>query len=275
MKQAATNERRGDPRISPTAYATAAAWARYGFAEADVFDSRRGRAMLAALGFGTRLLSPVAPALAAGPVFLCWRHRAFSHWVEAQAPALVIEIGAGLSTRGQAHARAHPEMLWHDLDLPGMVQARRRRQGAQARPPNHRLAAGDLFDTRLGADIAAPRRGPVVALTEGVVDYLNRDAKRHAWSNLATLLRRLGGGRYLTEIYPLRRFFDRGPATRLARALAARRGSTLCYHEDEIIPVLEEAGFSRARVLPDQRAAELAGVPGTQAFPFCLLEAEI
>lgn len=274
MSRPEAKARRGDPRISPTAYATAAAWARYDFAEADAFDTRRGRAMLTALRIGTGLLSPLVPALAAGPELLRWRHEAFSNWIEAQAPRLVIEIGAGLSTRGQAYARTHPETIWHDLDLPGMVAVRQRRSAGMSRPGNHHLAVGDLFDPELGAAIVAPETGPVVALTEGVVDYLDRAGKQHAWSNVAALLRRLGGGRYLAEIYPLRRFLDHGLAARVARAHTARPGATLCYHEHDVLPLLEAAGFSRARALPDAEVAELAGISTTRALPFSLLEAQ-
>ena len=274
MSTSNTGPRRGNPRISPTAYATAAAWARYGFAEAEAFDSRRGRAMLAALRIGTRLLAPFVPAVAAGPELLRWRHAAFSNWVEAQAPHLVIEIGAGLSTRGQAHARAHPDMHWYDLDLPGMVAARERRSARLSRPANHHLAAGDLFDPDIGVDIATPETGPVVALTEGVVDYLDRPGKQLAWTHVAGLLQRLGGGRYLAEVYPLRRFAEHGLAARTARAQATRSGATLCYHENEVIPLLETAGFYRVRSLPDAEVAELAGISPRQALPFSLLEAE-
>lgn len=274
MSASNTGPRRGNPRISPTAYATAAAWARYGFAEADVFDTRRGRAMLAALQAGTGLLSPFVPAVAAGPELLRWRHDAFSNWIAARAPRLAIEIGAGLSTRGQAYARAHPETTWHDLDLPGMVLARERRSAGTPRPPNHHLAAGDLFDPDLGTDITAPAAGPVVAVTEGVVDYLDRPGKQQAWGHIAALLARLGGGCYLTEVYPLRRFVGRGLAARAARAHAARSGATLCYHEDEVTPLLEAAGFSSVRVLPDAEVAELAGISPARTLAFSLLEAE-
>lgn len=263
----------GDPRISPTAYATAAAWAHYGFAEAEAWDSRRGRAMLGALRFGTWALSPILPALAPGEALLYWRHYWFSAWVARITPSLAIEIGAGLSTRGLAYARAHPKMSWHDLDLPGMI-ATRRALPADLPPANHHLAVGDLLDERLGAHIAAPTQGPVVALTEGVVDYLNRDAKQRAWAHIAALLKRLGGGRYLTEVYPLRQFAPRGPGAALARRWAARPGSTLCYHEDQALAGLEAAGFARARVLPDTELPGVAYGPRGSQRAFCLLEAE-
>lgn len=265
---------RGDPRISPTAYATAAAWAYYGFAEADIFDTRRGRAMLAALRLGTGLISPVVPTVASGPEVLLWRHRAFSNWIAEQDPRLAIEIGAGLSSRGQAYARAHPDMIWHDLDLPGMVATRRQRAAARRSPPNHHLGEDDLLDPTLGAAIEPPEHGPVIALTEGVVDYLDRAAKQRAWSHLAALLRRLGGGCYLAEVYPLRRFAAKAPGAALARFWATRDGSTLCYHEDDVRTLALAAGFPRARILPDARVADLAGVSSTQRLPFCLLEAE-
>ena len=62
----------GNPRVSLTGYATASAWAHFGFDYADWFDSRRGRALFLPLHYGCRALRPIAPAAGAFSETLYW-----------------------------------------------------------------------------------------------------------------------------------------------------------------------------------------------------------
>lgn len=193
---------RGNARVSLTGYATASAWAHYGFENAAWFDSRRGRALFRPLHASCRALRHVAPGPACFTDTLYWRHRWFSAWLVATAPGMAIEIAAGLATRGVAYARRHPETCWVDYDLPGMIATRRRWAEHRPLPVNYSLRIGDLLDPTLGAELRTPARGPVCVLTEGVIDYLSMAEKQRAFTNIAGLLRGLGGGRYLFEIYP-------------------------------------------------------------------------
>jgi hypothetical protein len=54
----ATPETPGNPRVSLTGYATAAAWAHFGFEHADWFQSRRERALFMSLHLGCHALRP-------------------------------------------------------------------------------------------------------------------------------------------------------------------------------------------------------------------------
>lgn len=267
---------RGNPNISPTAYATAAAWARFGFPESARFDTRRGRAMLAAVDIAGLGLGRFFPAMAAGVDLLYWRHRWFTDWAEYHAPRVAIEIGAGLSARGVVHARAHPETTWHDFDLPGMVRARRRRMAGLTLPANYHLADGDLLDPDFGRSVAdADAGGRAIAMTEGVIEYLRPAAKQRAWQHIAALLARLGGGRYLCEIYPLAQFTDGSGLAGRARRLAVHYSHTLCRHEDDALEGLVAAGFRHARILPEHELADADRAPAPTHRFFRLVEAEL
>ena len=260
--------------------ATASAWAHYGFDYADWFDTARGRALFTPLHAFCRGLRPVAPTLGAFTDSLYWRHYWFSTWTERQAPALAVEIGAGLSTRGIAYAERHRDAVWVDYDLPDLAAARRRLIGDRPLPANYRLAAGDLLDTRLGAELAAPESGPTVVLTEGVVDYLDSNEKRHAWTNVAQLLERLGGGRYLLEVHPRAYLMRFGVAARVMLAALQRITgrdiqAQLFDTPDTALRLLRDCGFRRARELPEAELADADRALAPERRAFALLEAEI
>ncbi|MES1938815.1 hypothetical protein T5B8_01160 [Salinisphaera sp. T5B8] len=268
----------GNPRVSLTGYATASAWAHFGFEYADWFDSRRGRALFLPMHYGCRALRPIAPAAGAFSESLYWRHRWFSAWAEAQAPNLAIEIGAGLSTRGIAHARKHPDMHWVDYDLADMVAARRARLAKHDVPGNYTLEVGDLLGPGLGGALRTSADARVIAMTEGVTDYLDHAEKRRAWRAIAELLARLGGGRYLLEVHPRERIDTFGmPGRLLFDALRRISGrdlrEQLCANTDEAIAMLEDCGFTRVRVLPEDELVDAAHAPAPAHRAFVLIEA--
>ncbi len=270
----------GNPRVSLTGYATASAWAHFGFDYADWFDSRRGRALFLPLHYGCRALRPIAPAAGAFSETLYWRHRWFSAWAHAQAPDLALEIGAGLSTRGIAYAQAHPRMRWIDYDLPDMVAAKRARLAGHALPDNYQLEVGDLLADGFGEKLASTPDTRAIAMTEGVTDYLDHAEKRRAWTAIASLLSRLGGGRYLLEVHPRDHIDQFGMAARLMfdvlRRISGRDlRNQLCVNADEAIAMLEDCGFSRARVLPDAELDAAAEAPAPAQRAFVLIEAQV
>lgn len=270
----------GNPRVSLTGYATASAWAHFGFEHADWFQSRRGRALFLPMHLGCRALRPLLPAAGAFTETLYWRHLWFSQWAAVQSPALAIEIGAGLSTRGIAHAQRRPDMRWVDYDLPDMVCARRRMLAGHELPRNYTLDTGDLLAPGLGAMLTAGGDGPVIAMTEGVTDYLDQREKQRAWQHIAALLKRLGGGRYLLEVHPRDRIASFGLAAPvLLDALRRISGrdllGQLCASTDEAIALLENSGFARARVLPEAELVDADHAPPPEYRPFVLIEAKV
>ena len=274
-----THSSAGNPRVSLTGYATASAWTHFGFEHAQWFSTLRGRALFLPLHLGCRALRRFAPGPGAFTETLYWRHHWFSEWAARQCPGLAIEIGAGLSTRGIAHAARNPQMHWVDYDLPDMVHARANMLASRDLPANYTLEPGDLLAPGLGAQLTAPSRGSVIAMTEGVTDYLDRNEKPRAWQNISSLLKRLGGGRYLLEIYPRDRIAAFGPAAgvvldALRRISGRNMLSQLCSSTDEAIGLLENNGFSRARVLPESELADAGRAPPPSQRAFVLIEAQ-
>lgn len=269
----------GNPRISLTGYVTASAWAHFGFTYAHWFHSWRGTALFVPLHAGCRALRPLVPAAGRFTESLYWRHRWFTDWVDRQHPALAVEIGAGLSARGIAHAEAHEDCVWIDYELEDMVLAKRQRLSGRRLPDNYHLEPGDL----LGGDLGAQLRGSpgrTVALTEGVIDYLDSEEKQRAFNAIAHILTRLGGGRYLLEIHPREHLARFGPATTVVltalKQISGRDlGAQLFRNADAAITALRAAGFARARVIPDNELADAQKAPPPDQRAFVLIEAEV
>lgn len=207
----------GNPRVSPTAWATAHVWARAGFDGAARFDTPRGARLIGALRALSFVLSPVVPPpirhLEAG---LVARHHAFEDRLVQLAPRQVLEVGAGLSARGLSRAGRDPGLTWVEGDLPGVVAFKRGLLDDMT-PPNYHLVPLDLLGPGLTLPVAA--KPGLVVLVEGVVDYLNMDEKARAFANVAALLRAAGGGTWLLEVNPLDRFSRWPIGTAVAKAV--------------------------------------------------------
>ncbi|MES1923918.1 class I SAM-dependent methyltransferase [Salinisphaera sp. T31B1] len=271
----------GNPRVGLTGYVTASAWARYGFAESGRFDSRRGRLLFGLLRFGCRAIAPISPPAGAFARSLYWRHRWFSDWVMKYRPHLAIEIGAGLSGRGLAHARTHPTCRWVDYDLPHMTDARRTRLHGLSLPANYDLRSADLLGPAIGAELSPPDPlGATCVLLEGVIDYLDPSEKQRALSRIATLLGRLGGGRLLMDIHPAARLAAFGTGAQLM--LAGLRGISgrdlagqLFVDVPEALSILGDCGFEHATQVDDVRLDGADRAPPAAHRAFCLVEATV
>lgn len=276
----ATQTANGNARVSLTGYVTASAWAHYGFENADWFDTRRGRALFWPLHTACRAIRPFAPGAGSFTESLYWRHHWFSTWTETQSPGLAVEIGAGLSTRGITHANHYSDCQWVDYDLPNIADTRRDRLAGHELPDNYALDDGDLLDDALGESLESPDHGGTIVLTEGVTDYLDMDEKRRAWSTVAELLRRLGGGRYLLEIHPRDRLGSFGPGSRvllqtLRRITGRDLDRQLFEHTADALDMLRECGFTRARLLEEDELEGAARAPLPRHRAFALVVAEI
>lgn len=271
----------GNARVSLTGYATASAWAYFGFEHADWFDSWRGRALFLPLHIGSRALIRLSPLAGYFTQTLYWRHVWFSRWLAAQSPSIAIEIGAGLSARGISHTRIQPHCRWVDYDLPGMVSARQRYLRGRTLPSNYRLAAGDLLDASLGSELDLDGvDGAAAVMTEGVIDYLDAQEKARAFQTIAGLLRRAGGGRYLFEVHTRDRLKASGRYTDvllqpLQRIVGRDLFSQLFDDSDHACQALVAAGFTEARVLPDAERFDAHRAPADQWRAFTLIEGRI
>lgn len=253
----ATEPLRGNPRIAPTAHFTAQAWRRAGFAGAELFDTWLGRMGYDSARVGLLPLRALRQPAGQFLTYLQLRHQWIEQRLDALAPGLVIEIGAGLSPRGLIHARRNPDTYYLELDLPDMVAAKRRRMHATALPDNYRLEALDLLAPDFADAVlrlTGSVQGPCLVVTEGVVDYLSFVDRRAAWKQIAALLRQLGGGHYLLDLHVQARIRAFGLSTTTMLAMLEGLtghgfGPNLFSTIDEGCDVLRAAGFDDAAAL--------------------------
>lgn len=274
---------RGNPRIGPTAHVTAQAWRRAGFPGADLFDTWLGRLGYDAASAGLLPWRLLGHPAGNGLAWLRLRHQWLESRLTALRPSLVIEVGAGLSSRGLTQARCHPELAYLELDLPGMVAAKRRRLHATPTPDNYRLETLDLLSADFAVSawqLARAGDGPCLVITEGVVDYLSASDRETAWTHIAALLRQAGGGHYLLDLHTSARLRRLGlPVGIMLNALNRLTGhdfgGNLLATTDEAIETLRRCGFDQAAVL-NPAALDSGGqpVPASGRF-YDLIEATI
>jgi O-methyltransferase involved in polyketide biosynthesis len=194
--------------ISPTAHYTGYVWLAHGQSH-DAFATRAGQLMYHALR-GANLVAHHAglPSLEG---MLLARHQLIdlrlAHAIDAGEITQVIEIAAGLSPRGWRFAKRYGTRITYiEADLPAMV-ARKRRILADlgGESLHHRTteidALVDLGPTSL-AQIAAtldPSRGTAI-ITEGLLNYFDRDTVSAMWHRFAVALRRFPRSLYLSDL---------------------------------------------------------------------------
>lgn len=273
----------GNARIAPTAHYTAQAWVQAGFPGAERFDTLTGRGLFRALNVLTRLGGRLLPeAIRYHEEHLFIRHAVFESRLRELNPDFVLEIGAGLSPRGIAFATERPALTYVEVDLPGMVIAKQERLAGVRLPPNYHLGTADLLSDRFLESLPVrPEPGQkVVAITEGVTSYLKMNEKRLAWTNIASVLRNAGGGRYVFETYPLERFSTyRREARVFTRALGLIVGRSfdgqLFDTAKDALAMLRECGYASARTLDAEALNPGPWNPPMAHCPWVLLEATL
>jgi O-methyltransferase involved in polyketide biosynthesis len=195
--------------VSPTAHYTGYVWARNGMSH-PAFVTNEGRLLYAAM-----LPFNAASQLGRGPTlegFLLARHRLIDHLlteaIEAGHVSQVIEIAAGLSPRGWTFAKRYAEkIIYLETDLPAVV-ARKRAilAGLGSLDEHHRVvelnalaAAGSRSVGSVAASLD-PTRGTAI-ITEGLLNYFDRDAVLGMWRRFAAALAGFRDGVYLADLH--------------------------------------------------------------------------
>jgi O-methyltransferase involved in polyketide biosynthesis len=194
--------------ISPTAHYTGYVWLAHGQSH-DAFATRAGWAMYHALR-GANWLAHHAglPSLEG---MLLARHqlidRRLAHAIDRGEITQVIEIAAGLSPRGWRFAKRYADRITYvEADLPAMI-ARKRRILASlgGETAHHRTveidALADIGPTSLAAIAGAldATRGTAI-VTEGLLNYFERDDVLAMWHRFAIALRRFPRSLYLSDL---------------------------------------------------------------------------
>jgi O-methyltransferase involved in polyketide biosynthesis len=239
----------GSESISPTAHYTGAVWGHYGLAPSELVTTE-GRAMRLALQptlLFTRIVG--APDLDG---FLLARHRTIDRLLEEAIAdgrvGQVIEIAAGMSPRGWRFAE---QVTYVEGDLPGM--AARKRDALARTGASHEVVELDALHDDGPDSLAAvasaldPQQGLAI-ITEGLLNYLDRDAVLGLWRRIATTLQGFPDGLYLSDLV-----VDDDVSGLVPRAFSAALSvfvrSPIHLHfanDGEARRELERAGFGRA-----------------------------
>jgi O-methyltransferase involved in polyketide biosynthesis len=197
--------------LSVTALYTSEVWRWGGLPYAHLFATPEGRRVFSATN-AALWLARGAPLRFA----LLQRHAMIDHllrWHLARGCKRVIELAAGLSRRGAAFAGA---VEYVEVDLPPVIRRKRELLGRSAEGravlERLRLVEGDV--TELALDALAPRGEPVVVIAEGLLMYLDGEARRRLFAKV----RRLGDVRFAFDLVPAE---EEPPAGPLGRALEA------------------------------------------------------
>jgi O-methyltransferase involved in polyketide biosynthesis len=93
-------------------------------------------------------------------------------FIGAHPDALILHLGCGLDSR---YLRVRPgNTLWIDLDLPGVIELRRK---FYAETETYRMIASSVTDLRWAEQVPAERR-PVFVVAEGLLMYLQESEVR-------------------------------------------------------------------------------------------------
>jgi len=246
-------------RISHTAHYTGTVWERAGLAHPAMRGATRASAFYAlepAMWIGR----PLVGGLDLEAV-LVQRHRIIDAVlcaaIEDGRISQVVEIAAGLSSRGLRLSERYPGLTYIEGDLPGMVAMKRARlEAAGLSLPNHRLthlnALVDSGPESLSAITSGLAAGEGTAvITEGLLNYFDRPAVEGIWARTTQALARFPRGLYLSDIR-----LDESATNYLAvRAFmlalsVIARGRVHSHYggPPAAVSALRAAGFSQARL---------------------------
>jgi O-methyltransferase involved in polyketide biosynthesis len=182
-------------QISPTAHYTGYVWFANGLSQ-PAFATRKGRLMYTALRAPNLIAARTnLPSLEG---MLLARHRLIdlrlAQAIDAGEVSQIIEVACGLSPRGwRFRSRYGDRITYIEADLPGMLANKRRILAELGGETAHHYTAeiDALSETSIG-DLCAtldPTRGTAI-ITEGLINYFDREAVLGMWHRFAAALRR-------------------------------------------------------------------------------------
>ena len=257
---------KGSDAIGPTAHFTGHVWARNGLSHPEL-DTTEGHALYELWRWGTLAGRPLGIPSLDG--FLLARHVAIDSLLEREIAAgrvgQILEVASGMSPRGWRFTERHPDLVYVETDLPGMLDRKRRALERIGRPANHRTAELDVLaeaGTDTLAHVVASELDPGIGLaivTEGLLSYLPRDAVLDLWARFAETIASFPSGIYTADLH-----VDDDTPRIAARAFEAAlstfvRGRVAVHFDTqaEAEQTLRDSGFSEAHV---RVAADYPGV---------------
>lgn len=201
------NESFDTSRISISAHYTGFVWYKHGLSHKG-FVTPMGRVAYNALKPVNFFLKTMVGANI--DTFLLQRHHVLDHLVEQyieQGYEQIVELAAGLSSRGYLLKKKYPQLLYVEGDLPGMSQRKAelldklgRADNHITRPCNILSPEGKLSLEELLADFDPTKK--TLVITEGLVNYFELDTIKTVWARLAKAMQVFPQAVYVSEVYP-------------------------------------------------------------------------
>ncbi|WP_431874490.1 class I SAM-dependent methyltransferase [Amycolatopsis sacchari] len=243
---------RGSQAISPTGHYTGYVWVRHGLAPAEL-ATPEGRVLFHALEPAMRV-----SRLLGRPTFeglLVARHRMLdvllAGAIDRGEVGQVVEIAAGLSARGWRFKQRYP-VTYVEADLPGMA-ARKRKLLERLDGPLPRVETIDALaddgphSIHALADTLDPSVGTAI-ITEGLLNYFDRDAVTGMWRRFAEVLRRFPEGAYFADLVLQPRSIVERIGAGVLSAVVRGRVHLHFADESEAARALRDSGFPAAEL---------------------------
>lgn len=194
-------------RISISAHYTGYIWYKNGLSHPQ-FVTPMGRTAYWAL----KPMNAFMQAMVGASIdtFLMQRHLILDHLVEqaiAEGYEQIVELAAGLSSRGYLIKQAHPSIHYVEGDLPGMSARKADLLDQLGRQPGHITQPCNILDESGAHSIESllaslDKSKKTLIITEGLVNYFDLGTIRSVWSRMAVALKGFPQARYITEVYP-------------------------------------------------------------------------
>lgn len=269
--------------ISPTAHYTGYVWLAHGHSH-EAFATRTGRVMYQALRAPNAIAQRTGLPTLEG--MLLARHRLIDlrleQAIEAGEVSQIVEVACGLSPRGWRFAERYGDAITYvEADLPGMLANKRRILNTLGGETQHHYtrevnALTDDGPTSIDAICAGldPAKGTAI-ITEGLVNYFDRDTVVAMWRRFSRALARFPRGVYYSDLI-LREANTGSLVTGFAWLLSAFVRGKVHLHfttPSEAAVALASAGLSANLLDPRDLEHDLPGLERAGAARVKIIEA--
>ena len=198
--------------ISPTAHYTSYIWSRNNLGDSRL-QSTKGLCLYMLLE-PWMILSRYFDGPTAEQQLLC-RHilidKQLEEWIETKQISQVIEVASGMSSRGLRFRQKYGDRIKYiEADLSGMHAIKSTRIGKDIDNDYHQLHIIDAMqsNTTVSDSLHAvitnsglSRKHGVAIITEGLLNYFNKERTENMWKNFAKELITFKHGFYVTNVH--------------------------------------------------------------------------
>jgi O-methyltransferase involved in polyketide biosynthesis len=246
----------GPGDLSVTALYTSGAWSWGRCAGAEMLATVDARRVFAVTNAAIAVATLRRPQL---PYMLLHRHAMIDHLMRASSAPRVLELAAGLSSRGAATCA---ERRYVEVDLPRVIARKRelleRTPAGRAVLARLQLVAADVATDPLDAYVEPP----TFVIAEGLLMYFAGDARRALFGKL----RALGDIEFVFDLVPQDEEPPPGVGGRVLAAAMKRFTGGRTFERDartraQVVEELYAAGFASVEAIAAVDVATAWGLP--------------